>query len=166
MGFVVPRSRIGARRWRLPTQWPYPWGRASRRHAVAATGRSPGETNPDQNLYNRPVQNGVPEGESPARIEILTGLNGTPNGSNRAERSEVEHTSWRVCERAVVRLPKRQRKTPEIEVISGVYIEKSTPNGSRTRVSAVRGRCPWPLDDGSKDCSRSKTRSRSKADGR
>ena len=24
-----------------------------------------------------------------------------------------------------------------------------TPNGSRTRVSAVRGRHPWPLDDGS-----------------
>ncbi len=23
-----------------------------------------------------------------------------------------------------------------------------TPNGSRTRVSAVRGRCPGPLDDG------------------
>ena len=25
-----------------------------------------------------------------------------------------------------------------------------TPNGSRTRVSAVRGQCPWPLDDGSR----------------
>ena len=31
-------------------------------------------------------------------------------------------------------------------------IEKSSligvPNGSRTRVAAVKGRCPWPLDDG------------------
>ena len=27
-------------------------------------------------------------------------------------------------------------------------ISESDPTGIRTRVFAVRGRCPWPLDDG------------------
>ena len=39
-----------------------------------------------------------------------------------------------------------QRKSPSNLTIRGA---DGTPNGSRTRVSAVRGRHPWPLDDGS-----------------
>ena len=39
-----------------------------------------------------------------------------------------------------------QRKIPSNRTIRGA---DGTPNGSRTRVSAVRGRHPWPLDDGS-----------------
>ena len=26
-------------------------------------------------------------------------------------------------------------------------LEEDDPNGIRTRVAAVKGRCPWPLDD-------------------
>ncbi len=29
-----------------------------------------------------------------------------------------------------------------------IEIEPSDPDGSRTRVTAVKGRCPRPLDDG------------------
>ena len=35
-------------------------------------------------------------------------------------------------------------------VMSGLVLSLTpgTPNGIRTRAAALKGRCPWPLDDG------------------
>ena len=56
------------------------------------------------------------------------------------------HPTYKNPHKIPTQLHRRQRESPSNLKIRGA---DGTPNGSRTRVSAVRGRHPWPLDDGS-----------------
>ena len=41
-----------------------------------------------------------------------------------------------------------QKAMPERQLPKDALPELNDPNGTRTRVTAVKGRCPRPLDDG------------------
>ena len=40
------------------------------------------------------------------------------------------------------------QKAPQLIELRGLFVESGTPYGTRTRVSAVKGRRPRPLDEG------------------
>jgi hypothetical protein len=82
------------------------------------------------------------------RVDRPVGLPGSPlphTGSNADVQGNIEHSS-------VPRQPDRRRadapNRPRVEPHGSTTVKISTANGIRTRVTAVRGRRPSPLDDG------------------
>ena len=104
---------------------------------------------------------GAEKGPDPKKWTWARGFYGTPNGNRRAPRRRPPSLG-RQRPRALaanasrlpgtrapngVRSPARGRKKPRYPQVSGLAIS-GTPNGNRTRVAALKGRCPGPLDDG------------------
>ena len=49
--------------------------------------------------------------------------------------SNAQHLTW------------KDNALPLSYARNNIILFSSTPNGNRTRVPSVKGRCPWPLDD-------------------